>query len=170
MCLLTLTRLREVLDYDPQTGVFVWTAPNPKSRYKAGTIAGTTKFVSEHLSYVMICIDQNTYPAHRLAWLYVSGEWPRDVVDHINGDGLNNTIANLRQATRSQNQCNRRVSKNNKSGASGVHPEKRTGKWTAEIFCQKRKFFLGTFSTFEAALSARQQAENTKFAEFRRAS
>jgi len=95
-------RLQEVLEYFPDSGLFVWRAPtkfHPRMLHKtAGGISS---------GYVMIRVDGHKYKAHRLAWLYVNGEWPPSDVDHINGCPLDNRICNLRLATNAQNQANK---------------------------------------------------------------
>lgn len=91
------------------------------------------------------------------------------LVDHIDGNGLNNQRSNLRLATHSQNQINRRVQKNNKSGFTGVSWNRARKKWTAHIFGGPRKKGLGSFSLLEDALKARRNAEAAFYGEFSRA-
>ena len=93
-------RLRELLHYDPETGIFRW------RNWRTGPAKETAGRPSQR--YLQIQVDGRRYQAHRLAILYVTGVWPPDVVDHIDGDGFNNRIANLRSATKSQNLHNRR--------------------------------------------------------------
>ena len=81
---LTQDRLKELLHYDPDTGVFTWIQkPAPRGRAIIGSVAGGLK---QH-GYITIGINQREYYAHRLAWLYVYGEWPEDQIDHINHNG-----------------------------------------------------------------------------------
>lgn len=100
---LTAERLRERLTYDPITGIFHWLRPVKRARYKEGDIAGCLK---RHLGYWRIWIDNEEYLAHRLAWLYVKGEWPDGDLDHKNRNRADNRWDNLRQATVSQNKIN----------------------------------------------------------------
>lgn len=87
--MLTVERLRELLDYDPETGVFRWKEPRRKCR--VGEVAGSLR----KDGYVKIQVDGRFYQAHRLAWLCVYGVWP-SAIDHIDGNRANNAIANLR--------------------------------------------------------------------------
>ena len=97
--------------------------------------------------------------AHRLAWFYVYGAWPNGDLDHINGDKLDNRIANLREATRKQNMQNVRQHKHNTSGVKGVAWHSQRNKWRAYIFVDYRQIHLGLFDTKEAAAAARMNAE-----------
>jgi HNH endonuclease len=149
------------LHYDDQTGEFRWlkrTGP----RVRAGQIAG---FLNRD-RYRLIAIDGRGYPAHRLAWLYMTGKWRSLVIDHRDGDPSNNRWANLRRATRSQNSANRRVPRHNPWGLKGV--SHRRGKWYANICKRGRKQFLGTFSTPQAAHAAYAKAARNLFGEFAR--
>lgn len=157
--LLTADRARELLTYDPETGVFTWRIR--RGRILAGSVAGR---ITES-GYVTICIDGVTHLAHRLAWLIHKGIWPKRQVDHRDTDRGNNQIANLRQATGTQNQGNRRIGSNNTSGAKGVNWNKKSGKWRAVIGTDH----VGLFHKFEDAVAARRAAEKAKFGEFARA-
>jgi hypothetical protein len=97
---ITAERLRKLLAYDPETGVFRWKVQ--RGRVRAGSIGGTLIKSGCH----MIAIDWRTYPAHRLAWLCVHGCWPVDQIDHVNGIRTDNRIANLREAIRNENNEN----------------------------------------------------------------
>ena len=124
---LTAERLRALLDYDPVTGVFTWKATRT-GQAVAGRIAGGAL----HTGYHRIQIDGRAFLAHRLAWLYVHEVWPQGQIDHINGVKADNRIANLREATASQNGQNRRGSQiNNGSGLLGVYPHDASGRWRA---------------------------------------
>ena len=102
---LTAERLREVLAYDPDTGVFTWKArTSPFSRVNVGDVAGNLR----RDGYIEICVDGRKHQSHRLAWLYVYGEWPADQIDHINGIRTDNRIANLREANNAENHHNLR--------------------------------------------------------------
>ena len=150
---MTAERLREVLAYDPETGDFHWRAS--KGTAKAGSKAGT---YDTH-GYVQIKIDSKIHLAHRLAWLYVHGEWPDTQVDHRNRTRSDNRFDNLRKATNAQNQQNRGVDKNNTSGHPGVHWDIRQRKWMAKIQIDGRRLSLGGFDSFENAVAARSKAK-----------
>ncbi len=149
---ITKDRLKEVLSYDEETGVFTWKID--KSRVKAGDIAGcrTPK------GYITIKIDQEYDYAHRLAWLYVYGEWPNKWIDHINLDKSDNRISNLREATSSQNFANSKLKINNTSGHKGVHWNSLRNSWQASIRMGGSKVYLGLFPTKEAAAAAYDKA------------
>lgn len=138
---LTQARLHEVLHYDPRTGQFTWIA-NIYRKKLAGTIAGS--IVTD--GYWRIGLDKKAHKAHRLAWLYMYGEWP-DVIDHIDGNRLNNRISNLRNASRSINCQNlKRANTNNKSsGLLGVTRYK-CGVYGATIRVNSKNKYLGSFA------------------------
>lgn len=119
------------------------------------------------LGYVQIMIDRKVYSGHRLAWLYVYGEWPRGQIDHVNGIRNDNRIANLRESSQAQNCGNVTRHQDNKSGYKGVF--KCRGKWQAQVCRDGVKRHLGTFETPEAAHAAYCDAAKQVFGEFARA-
>ncbi len=143
---LSPARLREVLSYDPETGLFTWLARLSKS-VRIGNIAGA----DTSNGYRRIRIDDVEYLAHRLAWVYVHGEHPDSLIDHIDGNKQNNAIRNLRLVTVSENMQNqRRAMSGNKCGWLGVTFEKQTRKFKASININgKTSKTLGRFSTAE---------------------
>ena len=151
MSALTQERLRQLLDYDPDTGVFTWRACACR-RIRAGTPAGGALG-----SYTRIVIDYRSHAAHRLAFLYCTGEMPIGEVDHIDGNGFNNSWVNLRDCNRSQNQQNRAVKKSSRSGLIGVTTLK-TG-YQAFIQLNGNKVYLGRYSTAQAAHQAYCEAK-----------
>lgn len=150
---LTAERLRSVLTYDADTGVFRRSVLN-RTRYPVGKIAGTP-----HSSgYIAIGINGKSYKAHRLAWLYVFGEWPTGEIDHINCIKDDNRIANLRVSTRAQNMQNRVAARlDNKLGVLGV--SKVGNRYYARIAAGSVQKYLGIHKTIEAAHSAYLQAK-----------
>lgn len=146
---LTAERLREVLHYDENTGVFTWQTSN-SNRAPSGSKAGSL----DSKGYARIRVDGQDYRAHRLAWLWVFGAWPQSLVDHINHEKTDNRICNLREATASQNQQNRRLSRNNTSGYTGVHWDRHNNKWGATIGHLNTQKNLGRFESIEAAIQA----------------
>ena len=138
---LTQEKLQSLLHYDPDTGVFTWKVA--RQRVKNGDVAGYKKS-----GYVYISINGKHYRAHRLAFLYVHGEFPKEHTDHINGVRNDNRIANLREATNSQNMQNLLVANsNNKTGLLGASVDKATGKFQAQIKLNGKNKFLGRFNT-----------------------
>lgn len=153
---LTAERLRELLHYDPLTGEFTRRiAVGRHGRHKAGDVVGCLSY-----GYTKIGIDGKRYQAQRLAWLYVHSAWPPHLIDHVNGDMLDNRIANLRLATPSENQQNRHgLQVRNTSGVTGVQWLKEREQWYAEIMINRERKRLGSFDTKEAAIEARSRAE-----------
>jgi hypothetical protein len=159
---LTAERLRSLLDYNPLTGLFTRLVRTANCT-KVGEVVGTV----DAQGYIGIKIYGRRYKAHRLAWLYQTGKWPEDQVDHENLNRSDNKWSNLREATRSQNMHNTPVQKNNKLGLKGVRSEK-GGKFTARITINRMTRSLGTFTTVELAAAAYAKAANENFKEFAR--
>ena len=145
---ITAERLRDLLSYDPQTGEFRWVRPTTRS-VRVGDVAG-----SSGPGYVGIFIDGYRYYAHRLAWLHMTGAFPRQQLDHINGDRRDNRFSNLRECSGSQNQQNRAANKANRTGLVGVCLHKRSGKFQAQITVQGKTRALGMFADPQAAHAA----------------
>lgn len=144
---LTLEEVRFRLHYDPDTGVFTWLNPNMPSRAKQGGVAGT----KTKPGYWMICINRHHIFAHRLAWFYMTGEWPKAEVDHRDCDPSNNAWSNLRDVSSGLNGRNTRIRKDNTTGFKCVAYNKRKRKYFSYIRHEGRLQFLGYFSTPEAA-------------------
>lgn len=149
--MLTQERLKELLDYNPETGVFVWRVS--KGTRKAGRVAGAVNITG----YVDIAIDGKKHRAHRLAWLYTYGCWPNKDIDHINRIRTDNRIENLRDTDK--NEWNRDKQVNNTSGYTGVSWHKWTKKWIAKIKVYGKNTHLGLFDTPEAANAAYMAAK-----------
>jgi hypothetical protein len=148
--MLTQERLKELLHYDPDTGIFI-NLTQRRGRAKKGAVAGT----KNPKGYIIIMIDGKFYYAHRLAWFYFYGEFPEGFLDHKNQNPSNNRICNLRLATtqeNAQNISNPRI--NNKSGFRGVSWYKSTNKWLAHITINRKVKHLGYFDTPEEAHEA----------------
>jgi len=150
---LTKQRADELLDYDPDSGIFTWRVS--RGRARAGSPAGCI----ESNGYLRIQIDARQYSAHRIAWLMTHGEFPPDEIDHIDGDRLNNRISNLRAVTRLENLRNQARQKNNTSGVTGVVWRKDRAKWQSSIKVNWRRKHLGYFDSFDDAVAARTLAE-----------
>lgn len=149
---ITQERLKELLRYDAETGVFTFRIKRGNKR--AGSVAG--KLLQ---GYVRIKVDRIEYAAHRLVWLYVHGKWPIQEIDHINRIPHDNRFKNLREATSAQNKQNSSIRKSNTSGFVGVSWSKRDRRWRASIKVNYRHISLGGYSSVEEAAIARAEAE-----------
>lgn len=158
------TYLRSIVSYEPTTGVFTRIVKT-SNRIQVGDVAGLN---IESTGYRKFTFRGRQHQAHRLAWLYVHGEWPTLHLDHINGDKADNRIANLREATMSQNLANTRLRSDNQSGRKGVFFHKRDKKWIARICVRGRKRVLGYFDDPDMAHDAYVNAAKTFFGEFAR--
>lgn len=148
--MLTQDDLKSLLHYDPETGVFTW-IDKPCSRIVSGRKAGG---YGAH-GYFRVSILGKRYYAHRLAWFYMTGEWPKDQIDHVNGCKDDNRFCNLRQATPTQNNANLRRKPANTSGYAGVSFDKARGNWIARVRFLGRRVNLGRYDTPEDAYAAR---------------
>ena len=151
---LTQKQLKEILHYNPETGIFTWLVKTA-NRIKIGDVAGSTN----SCGYISIKIKYNRYLAHRLAWLYMTGGWPKHQIDHIDHIRNNNRWVNFRGATHQENHKNQSLPKNNISGICGVFWENRAKKWRAQITVSGKKSCLGCFSSKAGAIKARKEAE-----------
>lgn len=142
--LLTSERLKEIINYNPDTGIFRWKKTNKSQR--AGVLAG---WIDVH-GYRSIGIYGKTYRGCRLAWLFMTGEWPQEEIDHINGKRNDDRFINLRQVSRTTNSQNlRKPHKDNSHGLLGVMRLHK--RWTAQIMVSGKRIHLGTFATPEEA-------------------
>lgn len=156
---LTQERLKELLHYDPETGLFTWLEARGKY-VKAGHVAGHT----DDYGYIRIGVEGRHQRAHRLAWLYMTGEWPALEIDHIDRDKTNNRWSNLREADRATNTYNVAKKKHNTSGFSGV--SRSGGRWTANVRIRGRVVHLGCFDEKTEAAAAVQGAARAREAVF----
>jgi hypothetical protein len=161
--MITQAKLKKVLDYNPKTGVFTWLT-ELNTRVMAGDKAGS---VGKN-GYRRIAIGGRTYPAHRLAFLYMTGEWPPSQVDHKNGKPSDNRWRNLRAATPTENTRNKRVQKNNATGVKGVYFHKGNRRYFAKIHVDGKHIHLGAFRCQTAAHLAYCRAAKLHFGEFAR--
>lgn len=157
--MLTAERLRLLLSYDEATGVFTWRIPR-------GSMFGSAALCRRPDGYTVIRVDNKLYRAHRLAWLYVHGRWPAELIDHINGDRSDNRIGNLREASHKDNNGNAHTPRHNTSGYRGVQWSKKHRMWLAVIHKNNRPVFLGHFDSPEAAHAAYMEAAHDHFGDF----
>lgn len=150
---LSQERLKELLTYDPDTGEFVW-------KVRVGNVPAGAKAGYMKRGYRQIKVDGTKYPAHRLAWMYVFGDWPKKVVDHIDRNPANNRISNLRDTSHTINSLNR----------SGSHLcATRNGKgWQAQIAIFGETVYLGQFRTREEASEVFKQVHRDLYWEHSR--
>lgn len=146
--MLNQKRLKEVLIYEPTSGLFSRVGPG---KAKVGSLDGT--------GYIHIGVDGKVYKAHRLAFLFMTGSFPVEV-DHIDGQSNNNKWNNLRGVTRSGNMMNAKRPNTNTSGVVGVHWNKIDRKWKAQIQVEGKYKYLGPFAAFFDAVCARKSAED----------
>ena len=150
---LTQERLKELLHYDPDTGVFTWKIG--RRCVRAGSVAGSLCWQG----YRHIETGGKSYMAHRLAWIWLYGPWPADQIDHISGDRDDNRISNLRGVDGGGNAKNQKIGKKNTTGIIGVSWNSAKGKFRAAIGLDNKKIYLGDFSTLSEARASRKAAE-----------
>lgn len=144
--MLTQKRLKELLAYDPATGILTRLIRTSNCVH-IGDVAGRP----QKQGYLRIMIDGASYLVHRLAFLYMTGKWPKAGVDHINLNKTDNRWLNLREATKAQNSMNRCAPANNTSGYKGVHWDKQNSKWRARIKVSGKSIHIGLFNTKKEA-------------------
>ena len=152
---ITQQELKESLYYNPKTGDFTW-INHKKNSSKNGTNA---RRKPDSYGYYRIRVNGCQYRAHRLAWLYMTGEMPKEQIDHINQNKADNRFSNLRDVSSLENQRNRSLTKNNKSGSVGINWIKQLRKYRAQITVNQKSIHLGLFKGKEDAIKARKHAE-----------
>lgn len=169
---ISLALVNELLTYEPETGLFYWkwrkrrTWENNIFNAKyAGKIAGSRAAQG----YLRIILDHRYVMAHRVAFLIMTGSWPSNQIDHINGTRDDNRWCNLREATLTQNNRNSSKQVNNRSGFKGVSWKERNQKWVAQISVENRKIHIGLFETPQEAHEAYMRAARAYHGEFARA-
>lgn len=158
----TADDLRKNIHYDPDTGVV--TALMPRYRVPVGTVIG-----SKSAGGLAARIYGFRSRLHRFIWMYMTGEWPTEVIDHINRNPYDNRWSNLRACSQAQNRCNNSRPSHNTSGTVGVLPYHRKNsecRWRAQITTRNRTVHLGVFKTFDEALAARRNMERELWGEF----
>lgn len=156
--------LHRIFSYESGAGILRWKSVRRYAhRIEVGGIAGTVS----SCGYLKVGIGRSYYAAHRIIWKMMTGTDPADQIDHIDGDRLNNRWTNLRAATNGQNRWNIKRQKNNRSGVTGVCPER--GGWKAYISAGHGQQDLGRFKNKNDAIMARRAAVEKLHAEFTRA-
>ena len=146
--LFTQKELQEILDYNSNTGVFMW------RKQRRGIKTNVPLGTDNGFGYLRITVLGKSYYAHRLAWFYMQNEWP-DQIDHINGKKSDNRLENLRNVTVQQNNQNKlKAQKNSDSKVLGVSWHKKASKWQAHICIYKERKYLGLFKSVEEAYKA----------------
>ena len=151
---LTQKELKEVLHYDADSGVFTWLASR-SNRIKQGDVAG---YINKVHGYRVIKVNGKLYKAHRLVFLYMTGKFPPDEIDHLNHLRYDNRFVNLRHATRVENSRNRSMNSNNTSGFNGVYWHEGASKWRVRIRVNGKDKHLGLFTDMDDAIIARKKA------------
>jgi hypothetical protein len=150
--------INKVLTYNQETGVFTWNV-RVAQRIKIGVMAGSVSKSKNYTGYLKIKVLGKSYLAHRLAWLITYGKFPQKMIDHIDGNKLNNSIKNLREVTRKENMQNTKLRKDNTSGFNGVYFNSQRKKWVAYVTEDKKMKYLGIFKKKEDAISKRIEAD-----------
>jgi hypothetical protein len=169
---ITAALVRQLLDYNPQTGELIWKIRTPDMFFSSGnwsaelkckrfneTTAGQRAGCFSKEGYLQVKFGGRQYRAHRLIWLIVFGEFPAEEIDHLNGKRDDNSLANLRLANRSGNMQNKGKGANNTSGVIGVYWHKPRNKWRAIIRYNGRRIDLGRFDRIEDAANAYLEAK-----------
>jgi len=173
-----LQRILDVLDYNPDSGIFTWkqrseNIKNGKSWNikHAGKQTGYKHYRNDKCISITLCIDNISYPAHRIAWLIYYGYEPEKEIDHVNMDASDNRILNLREADRSQNECNKPVRSDNKLGIKGVSYDEKRNKYVVQfkfkdIFIRKRVLTLKEAIQLYKSLSIQYHKEFARYSEY----
>lgn len=158
--MLTQARLKELLHYNPETGEFTRLV-STSNRIKVGDIAGG----AHNSGYILISVDSKLYLAHRLAWLYINGNFPLKQIDHVNGVRNDNRLINIRECSQYENNQNMVSRKNATSKHIGVSWNKERNKWRAAIYVNGKQTHLGRFETEQEAINAyiKAKAQNHTF-------
>jgi hypothetical protein len=151
--MITQKEIKKFLSYHENTGIFI-SKVNRGYSLKEGDGLG----ILRKDGYISIMIDRKSYKSHRLAWLYVTGEYPKNTIDHKNRKKSDNKFENLRDITHKKNCQNRGKRKDNKSGVTGVYRNAKRNNWVCGIRIDGKYYHLGSFKNFDSAVEARKEA------------
>jgi hypothetical protein len=152
--MITQEELKELLNYNSETGVFTWKV-SPARQVFSGDIAGTKR----KDGYIQIKVKNELILSHRLAWIYMYGYLPK-YIDHINGQRDDNRIINIREVSNQQNSLNSKISKNNTSGIKGVYWDKSRNKWTVRLSIDGKCKFFKRFDDIDLAKLVIEEVRN----------
>jgi hypothetical protein len=161
--ILTQEELKSQLHYDSNTGIFTWNTSRPS--VKLGKLAGV---LVSNSGYISIRIHNEMYMAHRLAWLYTHGDWPKQYIDHINGVRNDNRLCNLRECNTAENMRNIRKHSSNTSGYKGVDFNKQKQRFRARCRVDGKRYHIGLYDTAIEAHIAYQEFAKQHHGEFYR--
>lgn len=154
--MITKEKLQEILHYNPETGIFIWL-----QKHHTNSVIGEMAGCKNNHGYIYIWLEGKSYLAHRLAWLYMTGNWPLMQIDHINRIRHDNWFKNLRDVppiVNSQNSFKPRMNKS--TGIPGVYFNKKANRYSAQARINGRQINVGSFATLEEAISAREKVLN----------
>lgn len=152
--MITQKELKDNFSYNTDTGIFIrLTFRSPKALISKEAGSKTSQ------GYLSVYFDTRSYLLHRLAWLYVYGEWPKHQIDHINHDRTDNRLCNLRAVTHKDNGRNAKKPSTNTSGCVGIHFRKDANKWRPVIMVNNKNISLGYYKNKEDAIKVRKEAE-----------
>jgi len=165
---LTAEYARDCFDYAPETGKVTWRR-RPREHFKRNRayLMWNTRFALQEAGwlqpdgYINVGVNRAKHKLHRVVWLMMKGEWPKDQIDHINHIRTDNRWANLRETTNLENGRNQGKPVNNTSGVTGVSWHKQRKKWTAYINVNGHKYHLGIFTNIQDASNAVASAYKT---------
>jgi hypothetical protein len=148
--------LKLLVSYDPETGGFTRLVGTGKGAHAGAVVLGA---LDRSTGYRKLCVGGKQLYAHRLAWLYMTGRWPVDQIDHRNEDRSDNRFCNLREADNAQNNQRSKARRDSRTGVLGVSWHKRGQKYVAQIKHRGASIYLGMYDSIDAAKAARQRAE-----------
>ena len=158
----SLEYFKSKLNYNPDIGIFIWKFKDSNTKGEKifnGQYAGKEAGGKDKDGYIVIRINDRLIFAHRIAYLFMTGEWPKEQIDHINGIKDDNSWRNLRSVSHMENLKNQKISNRNTSGVRGINWSKKENKWRARINFDGKQINLGFFENFNEAIKIRKEAE-----------